>query len=121
MKKIAGVNEPLKNFSGNEIVDTEGPVTIKGMFVHYLGTFKSSKGKDMIGAMKLGQKIFDIPDDEEDVLLENAEFTLLKQATQEPQHIALIYGPMFEAIEGAEDLDKKDKKEGKVKPIKPVK
>jgi hypothetical protein len=96
------IGKELTTFEGKPIpADPTGkPMVIKDVLLHYLGTFNSKNGKSMIEAYQLGVKIAAHAEPEID--LENAEFNVLKEATQNPQHGALIIGQLQAAIEEAE-------------------
>ena len=109
--KILPLTKTINNFKGKPItqsteeVDEKNrplqiPMTLKDIYLHYLGIYSSQKGKQVIAAYKLGIVISDCQDPT--IQLENADFLLLKEATQTPQHGALVMGQLYEALEEAE-------------------
>jgi hypothetical protein len=94
------IGKVLTTFDGKPISGIDGPMVLKDVLLHYLGTFHSKNGKSMIGAFTLGQKI--AKETDESITLENAEFLLLKEAVQNPVHGALIFGQLQYEMEVAE-------------------
>lgn len=100
------IGKEIKTFDGKAIPgDVSGrPMTVKDAVLHYLGTFNSKNGKSMIEAYQLGVKIAGHVEPE--ISLENAEFNLIKEATQNPAHGALIIGQLNAVIDAAEATKK---------------
>ena len=96
------IGKGIRTFDGKPLpADVTGkPMVIKDVLLHYLGTFNSKNGKSMIEAYQLGVKIAGHADPE--IEIENAEFNILKEATQTPVHGALIIGQLNAVIEAAE-------------------
>jgi len=96
------LGKQINTFDGKSLpADATGkPMVVKDVLLHYLGTFNSKNGKSMIEAYQLGMKI--AGHTEAEIQLENAEFNLVKEATQIPQHGALIIGQLQAVIDAAE-------------------
>jgi len=103
---------PMNQQSGE--IDGNGtpimiPMLMKDIYLHYLGVYTSQNGKQVIAAYKLGIAIVDCKDPEMEI--ENADFLLLKEATQKPMHGALVMGQVYEELDrvGKEPEKKKEK------------
>jgi len=108
--KTLNLHKEIKDFNGKPISSQNGTMVMKDLYLHYLGLFTSQNGKDVINAYKLGVIIADCKKDTLEI--ENADFLLIKQATQKPQHGALAMGQLYEELEQIEkepDSKKKDK------------
>ena len=104
--KTLPLDKLLKNFKGKPILLNNIPSTLKDIYLHYLGSYSSGDGKSVISAYKLGIAISNCKDPK--IELENADFLILKEATQTPQHGALVMGQLYEVLEEVEK-----EKEGK--------
>ena len=104
--KTLPLDKPIKNFKGEPILLNNIPSTLKDIYLHYLGAYTSKDGKSVINAYKLGIAISNCK--EPKIELENADFLILKEATQTPQHGALVMGQLYETLEEVEK-----EKEGK--------
>ena len=95
------IGKEFRAFDGKPLMEAPGkPIIIKDVLLHYLGTFNSKNGKTMIEAYRLGVKVAGHVEPE--ITLENAEFNLIKEATQNPAHGALIIGQLQAVIDAAE-------------------
>ncbi len=92
----------ITTFDGSPLPwDSAGkPTFVKDLVLHYLGTFNSKNGKSMIEAGALGFKIAAYTESE--IQLENAELNIIKEATQNPVHGALIVYQFNAALDEAE-------------------
>ena len=100
------LGKEMKTFDGKVLPgDATGKaMVLKDVVLHYLGTFNSKNGASMIEAYRLGVKIAGHVEPE--IQLENAEFNIIKEATQNPVHGALIIGQLQAVIEAAEATKK---------------
>jgi len=106
--KTLQLDKPILNFKGESIPLPEGIMTLRDLYLHYFGIYTSNDGKSVISAYKLGIAIAGCKEPE--IKIENADFILLKEATQKSQHGALVMGQLYEELERIE----KAKEEGKV-------
>ena len=102
--KTLQLDKPILNFKGETIPSGEGIMALRDLYLHYLGVYTSNNGKSVICAYKLGLAIAGCK--ESKVEIENADFVLLKEATQKSQHGALIMGQLYEELERIEKAKK---------------
>ena len=108
MVTVVELGKVMVTFDGRPIPDFQGnPMSVRDVLLHYLGTYTSKNGKNIIDAYQLGMKI--AKHTEATIQLENAEFLILKESVQNPAHGALIMGQIAEVLDRAEET-KVDKK-----------
>lgn len=103
--KTLPLDKPIKDFKGEPILLNNVPSTLKDIYLHYLGSYSSKDGKSVINAYKLGIAISNCK--EPNYEIENADFLILKEATQTSQHGALVMGQLYEVLE---EVEKKNDK-----------
>jgi len=101
--KILQLDKPITDFKGSPIPSLEGIMTLRDLYMHYLGIYTSNDGKSVICAYRLGLAIAECK--EPKIEIENADFVLLKEATQKPQHGALVMGQLYEELERVEKAE----------------
>ena len=100
------LDKPIEDFTGKPILTNNIPLTLKDIYLHYLGVYSSKDGKSVINAYRLGIAISECK--EPNFKIENADFLILKEATQTPQYGALVMGQLYEVLDEVEK-EKEDK------------
>jgi len=104
------LSKPICNFAGIPIPvpGEDRDFSIKDLLLHYLGVFTSKDGKTVIRVYDLGIRIQNCKDKE--MTIENADFLLLKEASQTPQHGAMVMAQLLKELEATEATKTEPKK-----------
>ncbi len=121
MKEIA-VNEVIKTFEGEKVVDVSSgkedkSVLIKDVLYAYVNQFFVAQNKlESLLAYSIAEKMYKCTKGK--LVLKDDEFAILERAVEKPHlsHSTLLMGPVYKAMDAAKPVQKG--KRGKKKEVK---
>ena len=97
MKKVTGLDAPLRSLAGIAVVDGERKPIVMGRIIANL--LAGSPNKEPARAMSIAMQLYDCP---ETLELEDADHALVLKVVQESELASISKAPALAVLEGAE-------------------